>query len=739
MIAMAGAFRRSSASVALAVAFSLLCVAVSAIADVSEGRGVLSPQALRSPNYVYELTGQWRYHPGDNAEWADPAFDDSQWELLNPALPQGVVSDSLWPGIGWFRVHVDVDSSLVGVPIGLMIEQAGASEVFLNGRRLFAFGTVGATQLTEVSDIRTWSQPRTFSFDSPGENVLAVRYSNHRWYQIALWGGEVGFTIELGRADDVIGGFAYRLLSGGRYQAFFTAFSLAIALLHLLIFIFYPAARENLFFSILAFSFAGICYFPSQLSLLTAYSPFVLHMLGFKLFLLLTSMAGPFVLYTLFYPRLPRYALAIAIASIVLMAIAWWLPLMWVYLFSLASLGESLRVVVLAVVRRRKFAWLIGLGYLLFVVSAAYQMLPEFSEFLQQYQLLYYPFYMWGILALLVCMSIYLARRFASTHKILARKVDEVEELSARAIAQERAVQRAETERQVMQANIDHQSRELEKAHELQKAHEELTELHRSLRETQAQLVQSEKMASLGSLVAGIAHELNTPIGAVNSMHHTLIRAFGNIRDAMDNATLSQEDREQVFQRNFEAIDNANRVIGSGTDRVMNIVRRLRSFARLDEAELKTVDIHEGIEDTLTLIHHEIKHRITVVRNYGDLPQIACFPGQLNQVFLNLLNNARQAIVGDGTITITTERLKDKIRIKIADTGSGIKPEHLVRIFEPGFTTKGVGVGTGLGLSICYKIIQKHLGSIEVESEVGKGTTFTITLPTDLEQRVGKA
>jgi signal transduction histidine kinase len=139
---------------------------------------------------------------------------------------------------------------------------------------------------------------------------------------------------------------------------------------------------------------------------------------------------------------------------------------------------------------------------------------------------------------------------------------------------------------------------------------------------------------------------------------------------------------------------------------VINIVRRLKSFARLDEAELKTVDIHEGLEDTLTLIHHEIKHNITVRKNYGNIPPISCFPGQLNQIFLNLLINSKQAIKGKGTIDITTFAKNSKVYIVFKDDGIGIPRENLKKVFDPGFTTKGRGVGAGLGLSICYQIIQ---------------------------------
>jgi signal transduction histidine kinase len=269
----------------------------------------------------------------------------------------------------------------------------------------------------------------------------------------------------------------------------------------------------------------------------------------------------------------------------------------------------------------------------------------------------------------------------------------------------------------------------------MQETMEKLRAANTELKNAQAQLVQSEKMASLGLLVAGIAHEINTPVGAIHSMHDTMVRAVEKLKSTLTMCGLASTEAERVGPI-FKAIDDANRVIDSGTERVTTIVRRLRSFARLDEAELKAVDIHEGIEDTLMLIHHEIKKRITVLRDFGEVPPLTCYPGRLNQVHLNLLNNARQAIDGKGQITIKTSVRDSRVCIQYTDTGSGISAKNLDRIFDPGFTTKGVRVGAGLGLSICYQIIEDHRGKIEVESKVGEGTTFTILLPLDLKEQL---
>ena len=260
----------------------------------------------------------------------------------------------------------------------------------------------------------------------------------------------------------------------------------------------------------------------------------------------------------------------------------------------------------------------------------------------------------------------------------------------------------------------------------------------KKLKETQAQLVQTEKMASLGNLVAGIAHEINTPIGAVHSMHDTLVRLMARMRDSMRDKLecLAESDQDlklTEFEKYWNMVDDANKVIKSGTNRVTEIVKRLRSFARLDEAEMQRVDIRQGLEDTLTLIHHEIKHRIKVERDFQEIPQINCYPGRLNQVFLNLLNNSRQAIEDKGTLEIKVWHEDGYVNVSIKDDGMGIKKENIQRIFDPGFTTKGVGVGTGLGLSICFQIIKDdHNGELEVKSEEGKWTEFTIRIPDDL-------
>ena len=293
-----------------------------------------------------------------------------------------------------------------------------------------------------------------------------------------------------------------------------------------------------------------------------------------------------------------------------------------------------------------------------------------------------------------------------------------------------------------MAQSITHMKKELEnKVNQLEV-------INKELKTTQARLVHSAKMVSLGKLVAGVAHELNNPIAAIYSNMQHLEEYIKDIHSLMKeydekSKKLPPEEAKKMKQLWREkdidfVLEDAQKIIDSaidGAERTKKIVLGLRNFSRLDEAEKKTVDIHEGIESTLQLLHNEIKNRITVHKNYGELFPLTCYPSELNQVFMNLLSNASQAISNKGDITITTKQDGDNIIIDIQDTGCGIDEKYMDNIFDPFFTTKEVGKGTGLGLSISYNIVKKHKGDITVKSEKGKGTTFTITLPLSRKDR----
>jgi signal transduction histidine kinase len=269
-------------------------------------------------------------------------------------------------------------------------------------------------------------------------------------------------------------------------------------------------------------------------------------------------------------------------------------------------------------------------------------------------------------------------------------------------------------------------------------------ELIRKLEDTQGQLLQSEKMASVGQLAAGVAHEINNPIGFINSNLGSL---RGQVNDLLSVIAVYERAEAALAGRPelLEAIRQAKRTADleflqgdiqnliaeslEGVHRVKQIVDNLKDFSRVDTAEWQFANLENGLESTLNIVWNEIKYKAEVRKEYGGLPEIECIASQINQVFMNLLVNAAHAIEVRGLITLRTGYDEQEVWVEIADTGGGIKAEHLNRIFEPFFTTKPVGKGTGLGLSLAYGIVQRHHGRLEVDSEPGKGTVFRLALP----------
>jgi PAS domain S-box-containing protein len=314
-----------------------------------------------------------------------------------------------------------------------------------------------------------------------------------------------------------------------------------------------------------------------------------------------------------------------------------------------------------------------------------------------------------------------------------------------------RGISRDVTERRKLEAALKRNQEELIRKNEeidesrknIQMALDKLEKAHEELKASQLKILQQEKMASIGQLAAGVAHELNNPMSFISSNLGTLGKYINRLSDFIrvqsdvvknvkDNAALSKVDKKREELKVEYTMEDAKVLLKEsidGSERVKKIVHELNSFSRMDEEEYKKASINECIESAITIVWNELKYKSKLEKNYGTLPLTMCYLRQMNQVFVNLLINAVNAIPDKGIITIKTWHDGNFIYVGISDTGVGISHKNLARIFEPFFTTKETGKGTGLGLSITYEIIQRHKGEITVKSEEGKGTTFMIKMP----------
>jgi signal transduction histidine kinase len=675
----------------------------------------------------------WLFHSGDDPAFADPALDDSAWTPVDSRLLDPPPS---WDGLGWLRLHLDVAPDVDTKDIMLTFRQSGASEIYLDGRYLAGFGTVGADPQSERVHL-TWEASPVIPIPLvPGaRHVLAVRYANRTFHHSPILRLNLGLPPGFGAGLDPLPSISARrawIVRTTTSRQMLWGMPFALALLHALIFALHRGAREHLYGALFAGATAGLVYFPFVIGHWREPSAFAAVVVLFEISLVGCAWFGLLAVHHILRGRPPRYAPVLKWAAPAAMLLTPLVPTVAYYALTLAGFFEMLRVVVLAVRDGRPGSRIVGVG-------CAALTLGSFVQVLFEVEVLEFDFsfpYVYGVIALAVSMSIHLARKYARTHEDLESRLDQIETLTDVTLAQERQAREHEAElreqearRRLLEIDNAARARALEEAERRQQALDALEAANRELRDARARLVQTERMAAIGNLVAGIAHDINTPVGAVGSSHDTLVRATDRLSRvlAARHAGLLADDGPPAVA--LRVIGEANHVIRTAIDRINDIIRSLRNFARLDEAEMKRADLHEGLDSTLTLVHHHLKRRIRVVRDYGRIPPVLCYPGRLNQVFLNLLVNAAQAIDGEGAITISTRAEGSTVRICIADTGRGIPPEHLSRIFDSGYTTKKPGEGTGLGLSISRQIVHDHRGTIDVESAADRGTVFTVVLP----------
>lgn len=687
---------------------------------------------------THMLVDGWSSYEG--TEEVTPANADSLdgWQ---PRVVDGPFRQIIYHGDGsprWYRNRFVLSESLVGGTFYLKPDQIGSMVIYWNGRlvhQVHAGDDVPGSDgwVYSISDLLTPVRAQNDTVE-----VLIKFWNERPADRELLMMTSPGFRLSLVRGELARHNF-FRIRNGKvRMMSILVGFAMAFSVLHFFIYLLFPKRHVFLHYTAFTASVTLLMLMIVKSTSTMNFSEYIRLEYGFKFALVLISLTGMRFMQEIHGIRSPLARLVIPLLTPIGAFLVWKGSMSATYILVMLSTVGWLASLIWAHARKIRGSWILSIGFGAFGMTGVQQAMYTMgvitpTEGSGEEWLLWI-----GLMVLLVSMALYLAREFALTNRQLEARMLEVEHLSDINLRQERAAREQEVERLRLTEENRRRQVELEETKKRQAVLEELEEAYTQLRQTQSQLLQTEKMASLGRLVAGIAHEINTPVGAVSSMKDTLERAFTKLKALLHDEEFSDSNVRPKSERLVGVMDDAIRVIGSGTDRVSEIVRRLRSFARLDEAELKNIDLNSAIEDTISLVHHQLGGRIEIVREFGEVGHLSCFPARFNQVVLNLLVNSIQAIEGEGSITIQTSREGQEAKISVKDTGSGIPKERLDRIFDPGYTTKGVGVGTGLGLAITYQIIQDHRGQVDVTSEVGKGTTFTVTLPTNLSDLLSR-
>jgi len=432
---------------------TILTVEISNWRDTFKGETLLSLQRLRNKAGNIELLENWKYHSGDNPQWADPDFDDSDWEVVDTRLRPNNLPESGWNGIGWFRLHLTVDSSLWNVPLAIYNEQNGASEIFLNGNLIYRLGEIGSSEKDQVTFIQRI--PRYIIFSDTRNQVLAVRYSNYSWKKIHQFGGFAGFGPLIGDLNDYVAGSVSRVRQRSIYQLIFTSVPLTLALIHLLLFLFYREGRENLFYSICMVGFAGLSYANFQPLTDTFQEVINLNLIGF-LSINTAIVFGLLTIYWRSYKKIPKRITFFVIVPIILGIIEYFFPerrsnsVFYIFLAIVAL--EMLRIIIFPLFKKEKKEWLIGIGFIVLIVVIFLQILigteiinPIFGNEIV---------YVYGIFFLSLAVSTDLAKNFAQTHQQLLEK--------------EREARENEIERRILEADVARKTQELEEARKIQ-------------------------------------------------------------------------------------------------------------------------------------------------------------------------------------------------------------------------------------------------------------------------------
>ena len=687
------------------------------------------------------IDGLWKYHPDDNAypleQWTSPDFNDSTWEETPSRLPVDTLPKTGWTGAGLFRLHLQADSTLWNKPLAIYIVQKGASEIYLDGKLIKKYGIVGSTG-TKETGVSTLTTPPGFINLSRSAHVLSVRFSSFSLLHNRPPGlTNLGFAVLIGNATTATQQSINNLKFFRSIEILAIAIPLTFSLLHFLLFLFAGRIRSNLYFAFFTFVITlwGILehesFFAVELEIALTLKRL------WPVYAALAPLTGIRFLYALFYPKIPKQFWGFTLVALVLAIASWFtnkiVPVLILILFIL-YIFEILRVVVVAIRGKKQGARIIGFGFMTFGFSLLALIIAGLVFHYFSLYFFYGMLYLVGVLGILISMSLYLSLSISSTNKNLVAQTQ-------KSLALELENARNEIE--------------LEKAAELKQAYQALEESHTTLKATQAQLIQSEKMASLGELTAGIAHEIQNPLNFVNNFSEVNTELIDEMKTEIDSQNLLEaKNLADAIKENQEKITFHGK-------RADAIVKGMLQHSRSSSGVKEPTDINALADEYLRLAYHGLRAKdksfnATMKTDYDEsIGKINIVPQDIGRVILNLITNAFYAVSTphppdssapwppeggknyDPTVSISTKILlpplggagAKQVEISISDNGPGIPKAVLDKIFQPFFTTKPTGQGTGLGLSLSYDIVKAHGGELTVETKEGEGSIFTILLP----------
>ncbi|MGF1512059.1 MAG: sensor histidine kinase [Myxococcota bacterium] len=624
----------------------------------------LDASSFSSQPYLVDLPETWAYWPTQPNAATPP-------EALTQARRSSALSRS---GAGWLGLDIVMPKD-GPTTLGLWLFHLGDVEVFWDG------GHVGGRTREAVPSAELRSPQPIVLSSPPGRHRLRVFLHNPWAASLSKISGVNGVRAKIGDPELASNPHLEALLGHSELHGLFSGLALTLALLHGLLFLSRPNRRDNLNLALAVTTAGALMWVGHRAVSSQTVADFFAYRVVVAWLILGTVTALAAFFCSVSKMGLPRWFPFFVASGVVATFMAPWTGVGPLLLFTYLGLGLILRALFLAFRNRVNDSSLLALGAGAFIVAGALDIQSFFTGVYLSENIL-----MYGFGTFLISMSVFIARDFARTES----------ESNRRAVALEEATKRAAL------------------AAELERVNHEL-------RQTQAVLVQSEKMAALGQLAAGLSHEMNTPLGAIQSGRQTMERSIEKLRG-------SATDSDALSTRVFRILDDSAQVVGDGASRIATIVRKLKNFARLDESARQRVSVRAIVDDTLGMLESTWPENIRRSVDVDDGLELDGYPGELNQMLYQVVQNALQAQPDGGEVNLRAKREGDIIHIHIEDRGPGVQPSLRDRIFDPGFTTRGVGVGVGLGLSIAYRIAERHGGRIDVADRTPNGATFAITL-----------